>query len=100
MASYKWRELKKALKAKGFVDGRDTGHQFLYLVIDGQETGISTHVGDHNEDLGDELQNRIAKKQLLMPSSRFLAEYVSCTKGLKHYRAHLIASGEYVPNQS
>ena len=92
MGSFRWRDLIKALKKKGFVLDRSTSHLIYFLVVGGQDTGIRVPVGNHSADLGIDLQTRIAR-QLLMPDRRFLADFVACTRSLDDYVAHLRSSG-------
>lgn len=85
-------DLKKALRKKGFVEEEGSKHTKYYLMIDGKDIGINTLVSRSWDDVSSAMQAEITR-QLRMPNTKFLVDYIQCKNSLANYEKELIKLG-------
>lgn len=94
MAVRKRRDVKRALKKKGFVqESKKRDHDFYFYVVCGEKTEIYTYVsrGKKYVDLSDNLIAAMSR-QLKLTKAKFL-ELVDCPLTATGYRAFLEDEG-------
>lgn len=91
---FKFREVRKSLKKKGFVENKKGHHIYLRHLHNGKRTGAYTKVSHSkpSDDVGDNIVKAM-KLQLRLRTNRDVQELVECPMTSEKYLDVLEQSG-------
>ena len=85
------REVKKALKKKGFEEEKSKHHIYYYFHHKGRRSHISTKVSHGARDIGVRLISAMSR-QMRITKGQFL-EFVDCELSMQGYLEKLVKNG-------
>jgi hypothetical protein len=92
------RIIRANLTKKGFAESVDGDHIYLWLTIDGKDTGIKTKISHSATECGDSLLSMMARQVKL--ARKEFEQLVDCTLGKEGYLKILRNNGILSPDSS
>ncbi len=81
---FKKRDIKSALKRKGFVKGEGKPHEFYVLMVNGKQSGIQTKLSRGSGEYSRKLLSYM-RKQLGFNSMSELKDFIECPLSKDEY---------------
>jgi len=92
--AFTFRQVRRSLKKKGFVEKKDKHHIYLHHQHEGKRTGPYTFVshGGGKDDVGFDIVKKM-QQQLNLPTNRDVQDLVDCPMSASDYEEILADKG-------